>query len=131
MIACTCKKQHKHKLFRSGFPLDIPDPCAWLPLGQKFLPIIGAAETHTHILVRMSTIFGADVHDPKGSQKTLYRKVCVDFSAPMHGTHPRKTTVWNHGLQPLTTMVPKIAALAPGYRNEHRSGCRGISGPWF
>ena len=29
-----------------------------------------------------STIFGADVHDPKGSRKTLYKKkVCVDFLA--------------------------------------------------
>ena len=23
-----------------------------------------------------------DVHDPKGRQKTLYKKVCVDFFAP-------------------------------------------------
>ena len=26
---------------------------------------------------------------------------------------------------PVRTMVPKIPALAPGYRKEHRSGCRG------
>ena len=36
----------------------------------------------TDFLVRTSTIFGADVHDPKGCRKTLYKKkVCVDFSA--------------------------------------------------
>ena len=29
----------------------------------------------THFLVRTSTIFGADVHDPKGSRKTLFRKI--------------------------------------------------------
>ena len=28
----------------------------------------------THFLVQTSTIFGADVHDPKGSRKTLSRK---------------------------------------------------------
>ena len=33
--------------------------------------------------------------------------------------------VLNHGLHPLRTMVLKIPALAPGYRKEHRSGCRG------
>ena len=43
----------------------------------------------------------------------------------LHGPHPRKTMVLNHGLHPLRTMVPKIPALAPGYRKEHRSGCRG------
>ena len=43
----------------------------------------------------------------------------------LHGPHPRKTTVLNHGLHPLRTMVLKIPALAPGYRKEHRSGCRG------
>ena len=33
--------------------------------------------------------------------------------------------VLNHGLRPLKTMVLNIPALAPGYRKEHRSGCRG------
>ena len=28
----------------------------------------------THFLVRTSMIFGADVHDPKGCRKTLYKK---------------------------------------------------------
>ena len=36
--------------------------------------------------MRTSTIFGADVHDPKGCRKTLYaKKVCVDFLAPTKG----------------------------------------------
>ena len=35
------------------------------------------------LLVRTPTLFGADVHDPKGSRKTLYKKKgCVDFLAP-------------------------------------------------
>ena len=42
----------------------------------------------------------------------------------LHGPHPRKTMVLNHGLQPLRTMV-KIPTLAPGYGKEYRSGCRG------
>ena len=35
-----------------------------------------------HTLVRTSTIFGADVHDPKGCQKTLCKKMCVDLLDP-------------------------------------------------
>ena len=50
----------------------------------------------------------------------------------LHGSHPRKTMVLNHGLPPLRTMVLKIPALAPGYRKEHSSGCRGGQPqPWF
>ena len=36
----------------------------------------------THFLVRTSTIFGADVHDPKGSRKTLYKKSLRWFFGP-------------------------------------------------
>ena len=67
------KKQHKHKLFWSGFLADIPDPYARTPLGQKVSPH-HRGRRKTHFLVRTSTIFGADVHDPKGSRKTLYKK---------------------------------------------------------
>ena len=33
----------------------------------------------THLSGRTSMIFGADVHDPKGSRKMFYKKVCSDF----------------------------------------------------
>ena len=42
-------------------------------IDKKFLPVSGGRRK-THFSVRMSTIFGADVHDPKGSRKTLYKK---------------------------------------------------------
>ena len=59
------KKQHKHKLFWPGFPADIPDPYARMPRGQKVSPH-HRGRRKMHFLVRTSTIFGADVHDPKG-----------------------------------------------------------------
>ena len=54
-------------------PADIRDPYARTPLGQKVSPH-HRGRRKTHFLVRTSTIFGADVHDPKGSRKTLYKK---------------------------------------------------------
>ena len=69
--------------FWSGFPADIPDPYAQMPRGQKVSPH-HRGRRKTHFLVRTSTIFGADVHDPKGCRKTLCKKVCVDFLAPIH-----------------------------------------------
>ena len=51
--------------FWPGFPADIPDPCARMPRGQKVSPH-HRGRRKTHFLVRTSTIFGADVHDPKG-----------------------------------------------------------------
>ena len=52
---------------------DIPDHHARMPWGQKVSPH-HRGRRKTHFLVRMSTIFGADVHDPKGRRKTLYKK---------------------------------------------------------
>ena len=60
------RKQHKHKLFWSRFPADIPDPYIWVPWGLKFSPH-HRGRSKTQFLVRTSTIVGADVHDPKGS----------------------------------------------------------------
>ena len=67
--------------FRSGLPADIPDPYARMPQGQKGSPH-HRGRRKTHFLVRTSTIFGADVHDPKGCRKLCTKKVCVDFLAP-------------------------------------------------
>ena len=54
-----------------------------MPRGQKASPH-HRGRRNTHFLVRTSTIFGADVHDPKGCRKTLYKKkVCVYFLAPI------------------------------------------------
>ena len=74
----------------TGFPADIPDPYAWTPLGQKVSPR-HRRRRKTHFLVRTSTIFGADVHDPKGSRKTLYKKSLRRFFPYNEGkTHPKK-----------------------------------------
>ena len=43
------------------------------PGSKSFSPPPGPQEKRT-FLVRTSTIFGADVHDPKGCRKTLYKK---------------------------------------------------------
>ena len=75
------EKQHKTRTSWSELPADIPDPYARMPGVKEFLPITGVAEK-TYFLVRMSMIFGADVHDPNSSRKTLSRKVCVHFLAP-------------------------------------------------
>ena len=39
----------------------------------------------TQFLVRTSTIFGADIHNPKGCRKTLYKNNCIDFLVPTIG----------------------------------------------
>ena len=44
-----------------------------MPRGQKVSPH-RRGRRKTHFLVRTSTIFGTDVHDPKGCRKTLYNK---------------------------------------------------------
>ena len=63
------------------FPQTVLTLTPGCPGVKKFLPTTGPEETH--FLVRTSTIFGADVHDPKGCRKTLRtKKVCVDFLAP-------------------------------------------------
>ena len=67
------EKQHKHKLFGPDFPRTFLTLTPGCPGVKKFLPTTGAAGK-THFLVRTSTIFGADVHDPKGCRKTLYKK---------------------------------------------------------
>ena len=67
------KKQHKHKLFGPDFPRTSLTLTPGCPRVKKFLPTSGAAGK-TRFLVRTSTIFSADVHDPKGRRKTLYKK---------------------------------------------------------
>ena len=48
---------------------------------QSFSPPRGRRKTH--LLVRTSTIFSANVHDPKGCRKTSYKKnICVDLLSP-------------------------------------------------
>ena len=67
---------HKHRLVGPDLPqtfLILMPGC----LGVK------EVSTQTRFLVRTSMIFGADVHDPKGCQKTLRNKNnCVDFLVP-------------------------------------------------
>ena len=63
----------KLPLSRSGFPADIPDPYARTPLGQKVSPH-RRGRRKTYFSVWTSTIFGADIRDPKGSRKILYKK---------------------------------------------------------
>ena len=67
------KKRHKHKLFGPDFPRTFLTLTPGRPWVKKFLRVTGAAEK-AHFWVRTSTIFGADVHDPKGSRKTLCKK---------------------------------------------------------
>ena len=52
---------------------------------KKFLPIAGAAGNRA-FLARMSTFFGADVHDPKGFSKSFVQS-CVDFLVPKGGEY--------------------------------------------
>ena len=52
-----------------------------MPRGQKVSPH-HRGRRKTHFLVRTSTIFGADVHDPKGCWKTLYKKSLRWFVGP-------------------------------------------------
>ena len=61
-----------------------------MPLGQKVSPHHWGRIT-THFWVRMSTIFGADVHEPKGSRITLYKKKFALFFWPKH-THTHTHT---------------------------------------
>ena len=56
-----------------------------MPWGQKVSPH-HRGRRKTYVLVRTSTIFGADVHDPKGFRKTCTDKVYVDFLAAITGT---------------------------------------------
>ena len=53
-----------------------------MPRGQKVSPH-HLGRRKTHFLVRTSTIFGADVHDPKGCRKTLYKKTFALMSWPL------------------------------------------------
>ena len=63
------KTQHKHKLFGSNFLRTFPTLTPRCPEVKKFLAITGPQEKP--FLVRMSTMFDADVHDPKGFSKLL------------------------------------------------------------
>ena len=72
------KKNSINTNFWSGFPADMPDPYAWMPWGQKVSPHHRGSRK-AHFLVRTSTIFGADVHDPKVVEQLCTKKVCVDF----------------------------------------------------
>ena len=53
--------------------MDFPEPYARMPWGQKVSPH-HSARRKSHFSVRMSIIFGADIHDPKGFRKTLLKK---------------------------------------------------------
>ena len=53
------------------------------PRGQKVSPH-HQGHRKTHFLVRTSTIFGPDVHDPKGCRKTLYKKSLRWFFCPQY-----------------------------------------------
>ena len=75
------EKTAQTQTFWSGFPADIPDPYARMPRGQKVSPH-HRGRRKMHSLVRTSTIFGADVHDPKGCRKTLYKKSLRWFLDP-------------------------------------------------
>ena len=66
------EKNHINISFWSGFPPDIPDPYTRMPRGQK-VSSRHWGHRKMYLLVRTSTIFGADVHD-LGSRKTLSRK---------------------------------------------------------
>ena len=74
------KKQHKRKLFGPDFPRTFLTLTPGRPWVKKFLHHRGRRKTQ--FLVRTSTIFAADVHDPKGSRKTLYKKSLHWFSGP-------------------------------------------------
>ena len=65
----------------------------------------------------MSTIFGADIHDPKGSRKILYKKSSRWFLAPI--------TI----LRPPTRIIPK--RLGGSARGWICKGCRSHSCPFF
>ena len=67
------KKQHKHRLFGPDFLRIFLTLTPGCPGGQKVSPH-HRGRRKTHFLVRTSTIFSADVHDPKGRGKTLYKK---------------------------------------------------------
>ena len=54
-------------------PVDIMTLMPGCPGVKEFLPI-HRRRRKSHFLVWASTIFGADVHDPKGSRKTVYPK---------------------------------------------------------
>ena len=56
-------------------------PLRPVPWGQKGSPH-HRGHRKTHFLVRTSMIFGADVHDPKGSRKTIYNKCLRRFFGP-------------------------------------------------
>ena len=75
------KKQHtsKHKLFGPDLPRTFLTLTPGRPWVKKFLPITGAAEKRTFWCGR-PTIFGADVHDPKGfSKKFVQKKFALIF----------------------------------------------------
>ena len=67
------EKQHKHRFAGSEFPSDIPGPYAWMPRGQTVSPHHQGCRK-ARFLMWTSTIFGADIHEPKGSRKTLSRR---------------------------------------------------------
>ena len=75
------EKAHKHKQFGPDFPRTFLNLAPGCPGVKKFLPTTGAAGKRTFLCGR-PRFFGADVHDPKGCRKTLYKKVCVDFWGP-------------------------------------------------
>ena len=76
-------KQHKHQLLvRISRRHAFSDPYARKPWGQKVSPHHWDHKK-MQFLVRTSMTFGADVHEPKGCRKTLYKKTCIDLLAPI------------------------------------------------
>ena len=74
-----CREEKQTQNVWSGFPNDIPDPYARMPWGLKVSPHRRSCRK-THFLVRTSTIFSVDVHDPKGFEKLCTKKVCAVFA---------------------------------------------------
>ena len=81
--------------FLVRIPAAIPDPYARMPRGQNVSPHHRGC-SKTHLLVRASTIFCADVHDPKGCRKTLYKKRFALIFWPHTNAACAKTPLLKH-----------------------------------
>ena len=82
-------------------------------MGQKVSPH-HRGRRKAHILVRTSTIFGADVHDPKGCWKTLYKKSLRWFLAP-HSRTLRK---------PFKKVLPGASRVRGSCSRKWKSWCK-------
>ena len=75
------QEQHKHEIFGSEFRADIPDPHAQTRGVQK-VSLHHLGRRKTHFVVRTSTIFCADVSNPKGPRKLYPGKACFASLVP-------------------------------------------------